>query len=107
MRIRLNEWQRIGIVLSVVWFVAGYNCGRDEIFNKLVRIANLGHQACLSGTTDPAVCYAEFVKDYPDERDALYWENGLIMGLVPIPFAWLVVYAFIGLWRWIRRGFNT
>jgi hypothetical protein len=33
--------------------------------------------------------------------------NGAIFGLVPIPFAWLIVYALIGIWRWIKRGFNT
>jgi hypothetical protein len=41
-------------------------------------------------------------------REAAYhWYGASFVSLVPILLAWLIVYAFIGLWRWIRRGFTT
>jgi hypothetical protein len=104
MRIRLNGWQRIGIVLSVIWAIGGGIWGNnlgihegDWVIRRL--------EYCLARETDPAPCHAEFDKYYP-RAIATHWASAAIVGLVPIPLVWLMIYGLIGLWRWIRRGFT-
>ncbi len=33
-------------------------------------------------------------------------EEPVVMALLPIPFAWLIVYLIVKVWRWIRVGFD-
>jgi hypothetical protein len=47
-------------------------------------------------------CQPDFERDY-SQAIQYRWYYVAIMALVPIPFAWLVVYGYIGLWRWKRR----
>jgi hypothetical protein len=34
------------------------------------------------------------------------WGNVALISLVPIPFAWLMVYGIIRVFRWVRAGFK-
>jgi hypothetical protein len=105
MHIRLNGWQRVGIVLSVIWAIGGGLWGNaigihqgDWAVEKL--------KFCYAHNTEWAPCDVAFHMDY-STAIAGHWYVAAIVGLVPIPLGWLIVYALIGLWRWIRRGFNT
>jgi hypothetical protein len=35
------------------------------------------------------------------------WEREVAVSVMRIPIAWLLVYMFIGLWRWVKRGFSV
>jgi hypothetical protein len=111
MRVRLNGWQRIGIILSVVWAVTGYLWEETSIMRRNLDMATLDEKLCLEYPQAYAAdvdCVDKFRKSYDFlVKGTAPITNAAIVGLVPIPFAWLTVYALIGLWRWIRRGFNT
>lgn len=49
---------------------------------------------------------AALAKVYPSTVSG-DWMYAPIAAVAPIPFAWLIVYALIGLWHWVGRGFNT
>ncbi len=108
MRVRLNGWQRIGIVLSVIWAVTGCGIGSYEANDNIITFASGLDHMCRAANRPIRECDAEFTANYRIAAEAnpvlLNWA---IFGFAPIPLAWLIVYAFIGLWRWIRRGFNT
>lgn len=100
---RLNGWQRIGIVLSVVWLIVGSYWSQHLLFNPIYS----AHTNCLNhpAIKDAAVCYQMF-----EEQLANAVEQRLAMvalvGLAPIPIAWLLVWGLVALVRWIRRGFK-
>jgi hypothetical protein len=33
-------------------------------------------------------------------------EEPVVLALLPIPFAWLIVYLIVKVWRWVRVGFG-
>ena len=112
---RLNRWQRGGIVLSVVWAVVGGIWGLSAVDNPTaLQRAFCDAMGQLYARTpdylephDPAPeqddCYtvtADRWKKYGHDRVII----PLIFGLAPIPIAWLVIYGLVGVVRWIRRG---
>ena len=114
---RLNAWQRIGVVLSVLWVVAGGLFIRGAVMDELGAPAEARLKACLAahstqpdGTvpadTDWGPCnqrfYAEWdrlVRDDHVNGLAVVWTCGLLAA------AWLLAYGLVGLVRWIRAGF--
>jgi hypothetical protein len=167
MRVRLNGWQRIGVVLSLIWVAVGWVLGANELtyeasfqyrelpleneindthrdtctaqaataFKWCNASSKLASEACgPSGAREPGcevidpacegelksanqICMANYWQDYHasmknaaeyfDKTRSDHWLVMPIYALAPLPFAWLIVYALIGLWRWITRGFNT
>jgi hypothetical protein len=119
-QMQLNGWQRIGVVLSVLWAISGafwgYNIGYHEGGD-----AKQEHEECratvnarLAGTArvtmndwakDIGRCDSVFRKQNEDatQTGSLY---AALLALLPIPFAWIAVYKSIALLRWIREGFQ-
>ena len=102
---RLNGWQRIGIILSVIWLVVGpivaLKTLYDPIYAEFLRCFELmggspGGGIHCEQIRDEALAYADTQKT----------SKILIVALAPIPIVWLLIYGVIGLVRWIRRGFQ-
>jgi hypothetical protein len=96
----LNGWQRIGIVLSVVWAIGiWWSLYVAPIVKSYSRCENL-----------PALKGFETCWHMVDvQRASQLSYMGLVIAvaaLLPIPIAWLIVYGLIGLVRWIRVGFK-
>jgi hypothetical protein len=119
---RLNGWQRIGIVLSVVWAVGAFIYARDAAENRAEEFARSAYQICfdnarrvLGDESDPSAqshydaalngCYAELQRTRAVWL-AGSWGDAAITALVPIPVAWLLAWGLVALVRWIRRGFQ-
>lgn len=101
---RLNGWQRLGIIASVIWaFVGGFWDNYIGIHAGDWVVQRLSF--CFEHSADWKSCNADFDRDFgPAIAD--HWYVAAFVGLVPIPVAWLLVYALLGLWRWVRRGFS-
>jgi hypothetical protein len=103
---RLNGWQRIGIVASVVWAIGGpiyvQNAADNEALATFLRV----HRACLDANNDFDRC-RERAKDAYDSvpRYPLLSANGAFVALVPVALGWLLAYVLVYLVRWIRAGF--
>lgn len=90
----LNGWQRIGIVASVIWAIVGGLWG----MKLAVAPAFQQFNACMSlPSSDVKVC--EGIKN-EDLAVVQPWSTAATVGLVPVPFFWLIAYALIGLVRW-------
>jgi hypothetical protein len=100
-RLRLNGWQRIGIVLSVVWAIVGSLWGLHTLFDPIRQ----SFSTCASAVTDFSYCSNLFEREMADARQ-MRLAMIVMFGLAPIPIAWLIVYGLIGLVSWIRRGFG-
>jgi hypothetical protein len=118
---RLNGWQRIGVVLSVLWVIVGGFWTRGIVIESQSEFARTRYRACLAShsiqpdgsvpaDTDWSQCDRQHAIDW--QRDVTdHWDgiNGLnaAFTLGPLLIAWLLVYALVGLTRWIMAGFAS
>jgi hypothetical protein len=88
---RLNGWQRIGIVLSVLWAIVGAIWG--------LKIAAAPYDACMS---NPALDWKYCEVAYGSNLTPGYQIGWAVaVGLLPISLAWLLIYVI-----WTVRGFK-
>lgn len=117
MRLRLNGWQRIGIILTVCWVIGGGLWINGQVIDGLSAAVRGEQRRCIEarsiqpdGTvpkdTDWGPCFERFEAAFP-AAVTNHWLYAAAYTLIPIPIVWLIVYAIIGLWRWVRRGFVT
>jgi hypothetical protein len=100
-KVRPKTWRRVGVVLSVVWLFVGGYWGNSTGLHK-GDFAVKQFALCMENSGSPGnasgVCLDQFNKDYVEAiKD--HWWDALIIGVVPIPVAWLLVYGLSGLMR--------
>jgi hypothetical protein len=114
---RLNGWQRIRILLSVLWAIGSWIWITRENLDRQTDLkydpAVLLDQLCLEQpNADVGACNRRLWEDLADEapleivqktEDA---HDAIFFALVPIPIGWLVAYALVGLVRWVKPGFR-
>jgi hypothetical protein len=113
--LKFNGWQRLGIICSVIWFLGGGFWGNKMAIDEGARMAGVevdncvasnklkfGENGAYSDVWTP--CWKEFPANYVRDIDGHWW-SALLVGLGPIPFAWLIAWGAIALTRWVRRGF--
>lgn len=107
----LSGWQRIGVVISVVWAVGAGIYAR----NADVERASNFHAAIYRTCTETKSARSDF--DFSEcSQDAgrasstqmtRSWGNTAVVALVPIPFGWLAVLLILKVSRWVRAGFSA
>jgi hypothetical protein len=117
---RINGWQRLGILISVAWLLATSWAYFDELWNN--------PSAMTTYLPDSSYELYEWVSDldftqkaHEDHKlqgkDFAYGfiflkptfsiSGFLTFSLSPILASWLVVYLVIYTSRWVKRGFQT
>lgn len=97
-RFRLNGWQRVGIVLSVVWVIVGGTWGWRHANDQ----TDANFRVCIA-----AIQTASDLQSCRETRFralATKGNSAAFVALAPILVVWLLVYALVALVRWIRRG---
>jgi hypothetical protein len=102
---RLSGWQRLGIVISIIWLVGSVTAVRVSQYSEGLTRAHAGVDICTSfehRSFDE--CYAE---NEPLRQSArtIYWPPILLVAMVPIPVFWLLGWATFKTARWVRAGF--
>jgi hypothetical protein len=106
---RLNGWQRIGIVMSVAWAIGGPIYLEHEARKDAQEVFSRTYSSCRDVlSNDPNDCFrraseqADLVPRYTADQRA----NQVAAALGPVALGWLLVYALVYLMRWIRAGFT-
>jgi len=102
----LNGWQRVGVVLSVLWFFIAGISQRSYDVNKAYEFAHSSSSICYESHKDGNSdnCSQRFLEDYRLMLDGS-WGSVIFMAIVPIPIFWGIVILIIKVYRWIKRGF--
>jgi hypothetical protein len=113
----LNGWQRIGIILSILWIPVGWILGLkafgphgDVLEPPFFDFCN--ETESKSPTPNYARCTREAQqwlviqyrlreRQHADAERLAPW-----FAFAPIPIAWLLVYIVVWTARWVRRGFQ-
>ena len=107
--VRLNGWQRIGIVLSVVWALGAWLYVQQLDVEQAQRLKESAYRTCTDlQDQSPDKGVSDCIKDAESVYDTSLqsnWSDKWVAALLPIPIAWMITYGLIGLVRWIRAGF--
>ncbi|HWF63339.1 MAG TPA: hypothetical protein VN685_01870 [Rhizomicrobium sp.] len=96
-----KRWRRAGIGLSIVWLLAaGYWANSAGLHRG--DFAMTQYRACIENSVNPGNasggCLEQFTRDYTTAIKG-HWRQALMVGIIPIPLAWLLVYGLTGLRR--------
>ena len=106
----LNGWQRVGIVLSVLWFFIAGISQRSYDVNKAFEFANDYSRLCYEMNRDSInagnsdICRERFSEDYKLMLEGSL-SNSIAVAIIPIPIFWAIVILIIKVYRWIKKGF--
>jgi hypothetical protein len=102
---RLNGWQRIGVIASAVWGIAGWLIG-NSIGLHGGDLAESEFADCIaSPITTGDACLAHFRTAYAAGIDG-HWLTAAFWAVIPILLGWLAAWTIVALTRWVRRGFE-
>lgn len=101
---KLNGWQRTGIIATVVWIPCMFFHTLDQEQVGQAQTYSAIRKSCIDSGQDLYECDKVYLdglnRDFKRERT-----EALLKTFVPIPFMWLGAYAILGLIRWVKRGF--
>lgn len=105
--VRLSGWQRIGIILSVLWLICsptGLSVVQNKITDSIEKQCDITHD----GSHDAHI-YCFFQAHPLDEPANLWRDHSALLWTVLLgPFAliWIGGAVVIGVARWVARGFR-
>jgi hypothetical protein len=111
---KLNGWQRLGIIVSAIWLIAApltakiaMNINANKMLESDLHTCDLAYQGAMNAYKDVQNCKDRWMKL---DADASYRNIGLagfgVIGIVPAMLGWLIAYGLIFLVRWVRQGFK-
>jgi hypothetical protein len=107
-RLRIGRWTRLGIVLSIVWFMGAFSHVRSDIrASYLNTIAQAEHDCMEDNAKRPrsaAVdCFERRRETFYDEP-AQNWWGAVLLASAPMPVAWLAIWLTVTSVRRMARG---
>src|SRR5262249_21548457 len=104
--VRLNGWQRTGIVLSVLWVL----CVSMQFFQHARDVNAPGiasvYLQCISGpNAHRSVCQAK-AEWFREQAISEFRAGWPWFALGPVLIVWLLFYSMMWTVRWVRRGFQ-
>jgi len=101
---RLNGWQRIGIVLSVLWAIVAWLFTVNSSERNAKLISERMYDDCVvhrSGTGED--CY-RIMRQIHHVQMVLGRKQAAARAVLPIPIGWMVAWLLNRIVLWIRRG---
>jgi hypothetical protein len=117
MRIKLNGWQRIAIVVSLIWFLGFFQYQWNSRVQGVRDLYELESIACYEKSSGYAEkqeeedlkrekcrdkASADHDHNFGEARAEIPWL--LAADLVTVVFGWLVAWIVVSITRWIRRA---
>jgi uncharacterized protein len=100
-RSRLSRWQRIGVLLAIVWIIIGGSWGWRHAYDK----ADAEFRVCLTAAktvADVKACRETRFRAIAVPRGV----SAAVVALAPLAVIWLVVYGLMFVARRMRRTFS-
>jgi multisubunit Na+/H+ antiporter MnhB subunit len=104
---RLNLWQRLGIVLSVLWALGAGFYLRSHHMNQAKEFAHTMYAFCLQSTPKPGDCFEKFSDNLRSRDTWLDVGDIAALAFIPIPLAWPLIYIVLWVTRWVLVGRNS
>jgi hypothetical protein len=96
---RLNGWQRIGIVLSVLWALSAVVWVPTFLDHRAMK----DFKVCIDVYTDFSMCQRSLDRQLKDTEANRTFITAAV-ALAPVVISWLLII--VATVRWVRRGFQ-
>ena len=106
---RLGGWQRVGVVLSVLWVIFAAIYLQVTVNESNAKTRAMYYGWCMEDSTAGKLpkstdCYAYAASQMvPDSAN---WWVFPLLAMVPLTVAWIFVYVVVWVTRWVRAGFR-
>ena len=108
---KLKMWQRLGIVISLLWIIGGGLWQRTSDVSRASNMAQSQYQPCsetasqlTSGATAAnEKCMSESLKTFNIFLEGS-WGNVAFFAVGPVLLAWLLAYLTLWTTRWVLAG---
>jgi hypothetical protein len=104
-------WRRIGVILSVIWFVGFGLYAWTDSTTQSSNFYKASLSVCygLSKPADGDRCKNEATALFKQEADKRWEQFPLFLAfdLATVAVGWLLVWAVVALVRWVGRGFSS
>ena len=102
---RLNGWQRIGLVLSVLWALGAAMHERNKQVYAAHELFQSQYRMCLEQADAVKNCH-DNVSLQVAMDDTAYWPDVAFYAFSPVIAGWLVVLITLRTFRWVSVGFS-
>jgi len=103
----VKGWRRLGVVLSVVWFLGAFLYLWIDQRDSTTKSAWMLYDYCTRDNVEKGTkrdCIAERDKQWSVMPQALETAG---LAAAPIPIVWLLATIIYFVGRWVRAGFKT
>jgi len=102
---RLNGWQRIGLVLSALWVLGAAIHVRTKQVDAADELFQFQYRLCLEQVNPVKNC-SDTVSLQAAMDATAYWPDVAFYAFGPAIAGWLVVLMAIRTFRWVSDGFS-
>jgi hypothetical protein len=108
MVLRLSGWQRLGLVLTVIWIVGFVWLNRMWVAHKATANYSYALQACLrhQDLTERLGCI-QVADAVLNSEMKPRWGGLLFAAAWPIPLFWMLGWLALWVGRWVHNGFEN
>ncbi len=104
---KLNGWQRIGVILSILWVLGAAIHERNGQVDSAFRMAQWEREDCSSSLVMTECRQSADNRLIENLRlDSNSIVNIAVASLMPPLFGWLFAWLAIVVYRWVRVGFQ-
>lgn len=104
---RLNMWQRLGIVLSVLWILVAVPATYFLKAEEASDFAGAHYSYCIQHRGDIETpqrsCEGAFLTNYGIIMEYV-WLEAAFYAVIPILLGWLLAYVGLRTFRWVLAG---
>ena len=104
--LRLNTWQQIAIVLSVLWAIGAWLYTTNSFERGAKLISERMYDDCVVHRSETGEDCYNIMKQTHHVQISLGRKQAAARALLPIPLAWIALWLVNRLVLWIRRGFQ-
>jgi hypothetical protein len=106
---KLNGWERIGVILSVIWIPYGFFKVSGAALDDATASVSQRLRQCVENSPVEleSKCKASFDHDWPIAvANSHHWLWGIAGALIPILLGWLFAWGLVLLFKWVVAGFR-
>jgi len=105
---RFTKWQKVGLLLSIIWIVAAMYIQYSESIDAASMIAKLKFDTCVSDSGEIANNSSGNCSQLKQQEYDLFmqsaWTNASVVAFLPLPIFWLYGLIFLTIVRCFRTG---
>ena len=103
---RVNGWQRIGVVLSVLWAIGAAIYVRSAQVKNADSLFQMEFSACLNERIATIKACSDKVSLQNAMDATAYWPDVAFFAFAPVIAGWLMAFITLKIFRWVKVGFS-